>query len=174
MGNRQIASMSFANGYELSDMQNEGSKNSSPWGGMSQKRSRVGSGSMKVGLLGTSSSSSSSTPGSSNREALRSLVEGEEKSIITVHPCTICCTIFSTISAICLLLLGIYGGADAEGKYLILVEGGVAETGGSRGGQVGHIIGAAVCYAMFAGGCGVRWWKQKNGDDVSLLGRRQL
>ena len=156
--------------FELSDMGGEyKSSSSSPWGGISSKR-RAGSGSMNTGLLsggdGVNSPSSSSSP-PAQREALRSLLDTGRPTVV-IHPCIICCTIFSIISAICLLLLGIYGAADGEGKYLILVEGGGKESGGggggSRGAQVGHIIGASIVYALFAAGCGFRWWKKSNPD----------
>tara|TARA_B100000780_G_C20897899_1_gene357359 strand:+ start:44 stop:565 length:522 start_codon:yes stop_codon:yes gene_type:complete len=165
--------MSFSNAVELSDFSHSGEKSSSPWGGISQKnRSRGGgSGSMERSLLGGNSSSSSSPV--AEREQLRSLV-GRGKSKIEIHPCTICCTIFSTISALCLVMLGIYGGIDYEGKYLILVEGAsVEDNRTSRGAQVGHIIGAAILYGILAAGCGFRWFKQRNGEDVTLNFRRQ-
>jgi hypothetical protein len=164
------------NGFELSDMNNDNSDGlESPWGGMSssaKKRNNKGSagiGSMKTSLLNNGSNSSSSP--ASEREPLRNLLNRPSK--IVIDPKIICCTIFSIVSACMLILLGIYGAADGEGKYLILVEGGGTENGGSRGAQVGHIIGAAVVYCLFAAGCGFRWWKLLNGGDVGFGGRRE-
>ena len=135
--------MSFA-GME---MLNRGEEDGESWGNISSKdRGRDSSGSMKVGLLGgndVGSSSSSPYSPSSERVPLRNLVD-ENRTHVDIDPSIICCTLFSIISATLLILLGIYGAADSESKYLILVEGGGKENGGTRGAQVGHIIGAAV------------------------------
>ena len=155
--------MSFA-GME---MLNRGEEDGESWGNISSKdRGRDSSGSMKVGLLGgndVGSSSSSPYSPSSERVPLRNLVD-ENRTHVDVDPSIICCTLFSIISATLLILLGIYGAADSESKYLILVEGGGKENGGTRGAQVGHIIGAAVIYTMFAVGCGFRWYRKLHVD----------
>ena len=155
-----VGCMSFKS-VELADM------DESPWGGVSKKRNNG----MQVGLLDSTTSSSSFAP-PSDSGALRERLSSRPR--IAIDPKAVCCTVFSIISATMLLLLGIYGAADGEGKYLILVEGGGKENGGSRGTQVGHIIGAAVIYTLFAVGCGFRWWKQYNGEEISYgFGRRQ-
>ena len=158
--------MSFA-GMEMLNRGEEDDE-SSPWGGISsQNRGRGNSGSMKVGLLGgndgVGSNSSSPYSPSSERVPLRDLVDGN-RAHVDIDPSIICCTLFSIISATLLILLGIYGAADSEAKYLILVEGGGKENGGTRGAQVGHIIGAAVIYTMFAVGCGFRWYRKLHVD----------
>ena len=139
------------NGMEMSSLLSDGAEKGgdSPGGGRSMwgvvsKRSRAGSGSMSQSLLGGSGS------GGSREDSERA----GGGATAQAHPCVVCCTIFSAVSALCLLLLGFYVFADSEANFLILDA---REDPSKRPSKGGHIIGAAVLYTMLTAACAYRW-----------------
>jgi hypothetical protein len=119
----------------------------SPWGGIS-KRSRGGSGSMSQSLLGG---------GGGGGGGAQDFERASASATAQVHPCVVCCTIFSAASAFCLLLLGIYVFADSNGDFIVLNDHKNATELALRSSKGGHIIGAAVLYSVLTAACAYRW-----------------
>ena len=102
--------------------------------------------------------------GHSSHRASETTLLRQSAPAVKIHPCIICCTIFSLIAFILLTLLGTYAAADKEGRYFILDPG---ETVDERLVKAGHVFGAAACYMLLTIGCGGWWWKKKK--DAKIL-----